>query len=57
MSESLKVLQGGVLVGALDKGNSEPFYGFTYDGGLSEVVICCAAVPVAAAFSSSLHGL
>ena len=31
MSESLKVLQGGVLVGALDKGNSEPFYGFTYD--------------------------
>ena len=26
MSESLKVLQGGVLVGALDKGNSEPFY-------------------------------
>lgn len=31
MSESLKVLQGGVLVGALDKCNSEPFYGFTYD--------------------------
>ena len=31
MSESLKVLQGGVLVGALDKGNSEPFHGFTYD--------------------------
>ena len=31
MSESLKVLQGGVLVGALDKGDSEPFYGFTYD--------------------------
>ena len=31
MSESLKAIQGGVLVGALDKGNSEPFYGFTYD--------------------------
>ena len=31
MSESLKVLQGGVLVGALDKGKSEPLYGFTYD--------------------------
>ena len=31
MSEPLKVFQGGALVGALDKGDSEPFYGFTYD--------------------------
>ena len=31
MNESLKVLQGGILVGALDKGDGEPFYGFTYD--------------------------
>lgn len=31
MSELLNVFQGGVLVGSLDKGDGEPFYGFTYD--------------------------
>lgn len=31
MSDLLKVFKGGVLVGVLDKGDSEPFYGFTYD--------------------------
>lgn len=32
MSERLKVFQGNALVGILDRGDSEPFYGFTYDG-------------------------
>ena len=27
----LKCFRGGILVGALDKGDGEPFYGFTYD--------------------------
>ena len=31
MSDLLRVYKGGVLVGVLDKGDSEPFYGFTYD--------------------------
>lgn len=31
MSDLLRVYKGGVLVGALDKGDGEPFYGFTYD--------------------------
>lgn len=31
MSDLLKAFKGGVLVGVLDKGDSEPFYGFTYD--------------------------
>ena len=31
MSELLNVFQGGVLVGSLEKGDGEPFYGFTYD--------------------------
>lgn len=31
MSDLLKVFKGGVLVGVLDKGDSEPFYGFAYD--------------------------
>ena len=39
MSESLKVLQGGVLVGALDKGDSEPFYeGLLPEGDVREAV-------------------
>ena len=31
MSDLLRVYKGGVLVGVLDKGDGEPFYGFTYD--------------------------
>lgn len=31
MSDLLRVCKGGVLVGVLDKGDGEPFYGFTYD--------------------------
>ena len=31
MSDLLRVYKGGVLVGVLDKGDGEPFYGFNYD--------------------------
>lgn len=31
MSDLLRVYKGGALVGVLDKGDGEPFYGFTYD--------------------------
>lgn len=31
VSDLLRVYKGGVLVGVLDKGDGEPFYGFTYD--------------------------
>lgn len=54
MSDLLRVYKGGVLVGVLDKGDGEPFYGFTYDEAYLKMS-STPAVPIVAAFGSPLH--